>query len=310
MSSSLTIVIPTKNRNKYLKRTINYWSDTNCKIIIADGSSKADENLKKNKKILYFHSNKSIHERIIELIHLVKTKYVLFSGDDEFFSKQNTLKYINFLNKNKQYIACGGNALSFDVIANSCFYKLSYSKKLTKINIDNFSNYSVNYFYSINRTKFWKKNLETAIKIDEKYKIFSIGEMIFEYLMLLDGKVFKFNDIFWYRSMENSPIPASKIKFSIWWEKLKIIEKNNFVFEIFAKKTIIKKTIKIFDKLSYFLKTKKIEKPSLLRRVIFKLFNITYVKMHNKNQILNIIKNNKILINLEELELIENYIAK
>jgi hypothetical protein len=164
--------------------------------------------------------------------------------------------------------------------------------------------------HSINRTKFWKKNLETAIKIDEKYKIFSIGEMIFEYLMLLDGKVFKFDDIFWYRSMENSPIPASKIKFSIWWEKLKIIEKKNFVFELFAKKTIIKKTIKIFDKLSYYLKTRKREKPSLLRRVIFKLFNITYVKMHKKNQILKIIKNNKILINLEELELIENYIAK
>ena len=39
--SDLTVVILTKNREKYLIRNVKYWSNTNAKIVIADGSDKS-----------------------------------------------------------------------------------------------------------------------------------------------------------------------------------------------------------------------------------------------------------------------------
>ena len=36
--NKLTIVIFTYNRHKYLKRTINYWSNYKVKLLILDGS--------------------------------------------------------------------------------------------------------------------------------------------------------------------------------------------------------------------------------------------------------------------------------
>ena len=55
----LTIVIFSYNRHEYLKRTINYWSNYNVKLVILDGSNKElEEDCVKAKNIKYIYNKK------------------------------------------------------------------------------------------------------------------------------------------------------------------------------------------------------------------------------------------------------------
>ena len=53
--SRLTVVIPTFQRQKYLKRICLYWQNTGVKLVIVDGSEKSFE--KELKETLIKYSN-------------------------------------------------------------------------------------------------------------------------------------------------------------------------------------------------------------------------------------------------------------
>ena len=65
--SELAVVIPSRNRQNFLLRSIKFWSKTNATIYIADGSKSSISNniiSSFNNNIKYYHSRLNLSERI------------------------------------------------------------------------------------------------------------------------------------------------------------------------------------------------------------------------------------------------------
>ena len=73
MSEQLTIICPSYNRSYFLKRSINSWSKTNYKVLIADSDEKNND-LKSYDNVSYFYLKKDITERIL-FLDKIETPY-------------------------------------------------------------------------------------------------------------------------------------------------------------------------------------------------------------------------------------------
>ena len=111
---NLTIIIPSFNRPKDLKRQIPFWGSTDASVIILDGSDNPlllDETLPEN--ISYHHLPISLNERIAYSHSLIKTKFVVMLADDEIFLHSALNASIKFLENNPDYSSCKGLCISF-----------------------------------------------------------------------------------------------------------------------------------------------------------------------------------------------------
>ena len=107
------LVIPTKDRNNQLKKTLNQFLSLKVsfkKIIIVDSSNyrnfKKNKIFLKNKKILHVYSQPSISKlRNIGLVKALKIKsadYIFLLDDDITFEKKHSRKLIKKLLKIKE----------------------------------------------------------------------------------------------------------------------------------------------------------------------------------------------------------------
>lgn len=112
MNNLLTIAIPTRNRFAYLKETIESLTEEEgffeIEIIICDNST--DNNtylgMKKYKtyeNIFYAKNDRdlSIDENMIKTAGLVKSKYFLWLGDDDFIRKGFLKEILNIVQQNE-----------------------------------------------------------------------------------------------------------------------------------------------------------------------------------------------------------------
>jgi len=113
----ISIIIPTKNRYVYLKKLINYYADINFEgtLIIIDSSDHEDLvktkiliSQNKNLLINYFVYQSDEIDAKAHIVKNIKTKYVIQSGDDDYYTKAGLNKIIEFLENNKDYIAASG----------------------------------------------------------------------------------------------------------------------------------------------------------------------------------------------------------
>ena len=117
----ISIVIPTRNRPKFLKKTLNNLSKNNFffnEIIIVDASDKSLLFEKNNfpkikKKIKFYKSIPSISfQRNLGLKKVnSSSNYIMFLDDDVNFKKDAFKKMYNFLTKNKHYSGIGFNLI-------------------------------------------------------------------------------------------------------------------------------------------------------------------------------------------------------
>ncbi|MAZ07043.1 MAG: hypothetical protein CMM99_01055 [Rickettsiales bacterium] len=163
---NITIIIPTRNRFDELKRLIFYYKDQKFtgNIFLVDSSQikvfkKTKKFLKnfKDKKIKHFRYVGRPFECTKFVTNKIKTKYVCWSGDDDFYIVNGIKKSIKILERNREIGALNG---------------LSIVTKLTKRNSLNFMSWSIyDNFESSN-----PKSINRLIKILNNYKvpIFSI----------------------------------------------------------------------------------------------------------------------------------------
>jgi glycosyltransferase domain-containing protein len=112
---------------------MEYMNDLSCpyKILIADGGKdKEVENklLDKNNyanldytyiRYPYDHSLSDFYKKFISVINLVKTPYLLFADNDDFFLLDKIPQFINFLNQNADYTACGGSNVHLSLLTSN-----------------------------------------------------------------------------------------------------------------------------------------------------------------------------------------------
>ncbi len=117
----LTILIPTKNRHNHIKKLLKYYNDFNFtgKIFIFDSSDLRIS--KKNFKFVNRQNNRNISiykfkafpfQCFKKFKKLIKTKYVCYSGDDDYFIIEGLEKMLQFLNHSKSAIGVNGTSIT------------------------------------------------------------------------------------------------------------------------------------------------------------------------------------------------------
>lgn len=129
----LTIILTLKDRASFTYRWMEYMNEIRCpyKIIIADGGE--DKNIENQLinninypnleyKYIRYPADKTLsdfYRKFISVINSVKTPYLLFADNDDFFLLDKIPKFINFLNLNADYTACGGSNIHLSLLSDT-----------------------------------------------------------------------------------------------------------------------------------------------------------------------------------------------
>ena len=117
---NLTILVPTLNRLIFVEKLLKYYIDINFTgdIFILDGSDKTQsipikqllKNINKN-NFKYFHGEGWGHEVMKQTYKFVKTKYVIFTGNDDYLLLEGAKNIIEYLEKEREYHSCLGDCM-------------------------------------------------------------------------------------------------------------------------------------------------------------------------------------------------------
>lgn len=304
---NLTIIIPTRNRFEEIKNILKYYKNNifTGKIFIIDSSSLKIFNQTKN-LLKKFKTKNVKHFRFIGrpfectkfFSSKIKTKYVCWSGDDDFYIVEGLKKSIKILDKKKHIDAINGLSL---------VAKIDYSKK---IQIKSWSIYE-----NFNCSN--PKPIDRLIKILNNYRvpIFSVfrSNIFIKIMSLVPGKsnrdlcptriihdeflesllivyfnrIYNFKFPFLIRGFPDKKYARFSSTNLIKNQAYNLKQKKSFLF---LKKTILKLIKKKTDKelFSYqfdnFVKNIKIKKSkNLYLKVIKMQFKKQYTKMITKN---------------------------
>ena len=206
---NLTIIIPTLNRNASLEQVLNHYSKNDCraKLLILDSSQKKikKKNISicaqyRNLKIIYKNSKGKPLEVIKKNKNLVKTKYCVFTGDDDFLIVKNLKKIVLFLEKNNDFVGAHGLSLLFNKFHNTVSTKeyTSVFKSNLKTAFERISsilkNYSVAHF-NVCRSKIFFEAISVVDKKKIPHQAF-YDEIAFSVSLACYGKFHKFNKLF------------------------------------------------------------------------------------------------------------------
>jgi len=227
---NLTLIMPTFNRSKFAKRSMNFWANTNVNLIVLDGSYNP---LQKRflesmpKSIQYLHNNDSWIDRMVAGSKLSKTPYTMLISDDEFYLPTALGAFINELDTNKEIVSIIGIAVAFYPFANKIYYRRIYKAlKDASVYSDDpldrvkyhMAPYRMTSLWGMVRTEIFKTNISVA-KVCSSLPDPSSFELGFEIANSYQGKSKVLPLVSWLRSMENPPNWDPKlIRTHIWWK--------------------------------------------------------------------------------------------
>ena len=167
--SDLTLIIPTRNRQKYALRCMRFWSDFPVAVHVLDGSDNpiADESLSLvHGNVTYHHLPISITERLQRGAALIETGFALLGIDDEFYVPSSLASCVRELSLNPDLVSCIGRCLRFQVLPQGVVawpaytemanYTVSQSDGIERM-IFHMNPYRVSSLYSVMRSAPWKR---------------------------------------------------------------------------------------------------------------------------------------------------------
>jgi glycosyltransferase domain-containing protein len=230
--NKITIVIPTYNRPKYIQRSVRFWSSTGVDLIVVDGSEEQIEQnwSKLGGRIRYFHSPKSIADRLELILGAIDTPFVLMFSDDEFVSISALRKSVDFLLGDAQFGACGGICIRFDLQNGVVVGDQMYPEFKGRIlqhpdpyyrSVQHMLTYVPMCIYSPARTSLWVRVMKACCDARRQLKQMDVFELTFEILMTASSKVLTLPNLYWFRSGENDGVrPEAEVihhDFLRWW---------------------------------------------------------------------------------------------
>lgn len=261
----ITVIILSYNRAKFLSRTVNYYLKQNVKVLVIDGSKKKNS-FRHNRHLNYIHTNKSYYDRLIIAYKNLRTKYYIIANDDEFYFFDAMKKSVNFLDKNKDYIAAIGQTIVFNY-KNGQIYgyrgyeyfndnKFDNNKKIERVkahlNVATSQGYN-----SVARKKILKALSFFLTNYKFKENIYVV-EFLMNLTIIIKGKLKIINNLMWFRSQENNFIKTKswnrKLEHQHFFGSFKHLSRSNKLKQINNFCQIIKHrylTKLILDKMSH-----------------------------------------------------------
>ncbi|HZL11220.1 MAG TPA: TIGR00180 family glycosyltransferase [Prolixibacteraceae bacterium] len=195
---NVTVIIPAHNRPERLRRLLRYYSATNINIIVSDSSKQIFDYDHQSHQIRYFHfPNEQFLRKIANILHLIKTPYVLYCADDDFIVPQAIEKIVDFLEMNPDYNSAQGHYVTFEMKKKGIEFCPGYIRNFDKdINQDlsseritEFRNLYASLLYSVIRSSTFKEMYAKCIDGEKlKFKNLFLAEIYFNFYSLMEGK--------------------------------------------------------------------------------------------------------------------------
>jgi glycosyltransferase domain-containing protein len=221
--ADLTLVIPAYNRPAYLERQINFWSQTDVKLCILDGSRESAPQVlidRMGPNVYYRHLPIGFNERLVMACDLVQTKYVALLGDDELYAPQGLRDCISQLEADKRLVAAVGRSMFFfyrdgEIIAHQTYEKSQNLVNTFGSDMDRLDESLVDItrgpylLYGLFNAEKWK----TAVRISygRKYASGYVYEFAFHLIATLLGPSTMVDSLVWMRSGENPAMSSDAV---------------------------------------------------------------------------------------------------
>jgi hypothetical protein len=240
MKNKLTIVLTLKDRSDFTIRWMQYMNDQDCpyKILIADGG--ADKSIERHLQDSKSYKNLdyeyvrypydiniiNYYKKLNNICEKVKTEYLLLADNDDFYLIDKIPEYINFLDSNPNYVGCRGASALFSLKSkkgetlNACQgdkYVAILLKEKSIEDKDSISRLS-RFFNEIHKYDHWfnwycvirKRSIVKSMNILFKYQYYDIvlNEILFALLILHEGKIKVFRNLFYLRQDGTSQLTA------------------------------------------------------------------------------------------------------
>lgn len=290
----LTVIIPSFNRLKDLKRQIPFWSETDAKVIILDGSKiplKTNDRLPLN--ISYYHLPIPLTQRLVFSNSLIKTKFVIMLCDDEIYLHSSLNASIDFLKKNPDYSSCKGLCIGFR--RNYFSSRLEGVPNYTELHnyvinsddpfervIKHFSPYTVASIYAIHRKEVYDK-FTKILSFERVYSAGASWEIQFSIITAMIGKIKVLDQLMWFRNRENSTLSGNDTVHPwIWIRDQQYSKEIKYFIEDFEKifpnepeiKNCVRKTLEVYS--SGYDKLKKKKLKLFLKKLFFEFWLFMY----------------------------------
>jgi len=233
---NLTILVPTLDRLILVEKLLKYYIDINFTgdIFILDSSDKTQsipikqllKNINKN-NFKYFHVEGWQAEAMKQAYKFIKTKYVIYTGDDDYLLLEGAKNIIEYLEKERKYHSCLGDCMfiSKTQINNELFFSSwEYSALRERIEencedrfLNFLKNYSVNeyaiteketFFNSLSYVpEFKNRNLCPTREIND--------EMLVNAFLTLNTKIKKIKELYLIRTSTAGYVRTPNSKWGI-----------------------------------------------------------------------------------------------
>ena len=204
----LTIIILSKNREKELNQVINYWSKTPCFIVIVHDTKSPLNSSALGPNITYITSEDHILDRLALASNYVFTPYAGICNDDEIFLIDPLVKFISYLEVEKNIDAVGGQVFAYDwagsrLLGNNIYTFLKSFSNVDEIAVNRIKNtleiQNVMDLTLIYRSEKFK-NIVDCCKHFSKFTTPFMYETMFAFFSSYYCRSIRLNDIYWMRN--------------------------------------------------------------------------------------------------------------
>ena len=114
MLDDLTILIPTFERPRHLRRLLSYYESLSVHVLIGDSSLHPFPAGELPSNAMYFHYPEvDFEEKMIQFVANAETTYSVLCPDDDFLTPSGLARCLEFLKENPDYSSAQGRAISF-----------------------------------------------------------------------------------------------------------------------------------------------------------------------------------------------------
>ena len=285
----LTLLLIVKGRYEFSKRWVDYYNKFNLDfpVLIADGSKNNSQKalfVNKNFKYHYFGHDKNLvayRNKIIKSLQKIKTKYVLFAANDDFYIKKGLAKALSFLKRDKTYSAARGRIHKFQLYSkNEIYGKLVTRGNLyNKNSINNLKPNDRILEYFLKSNGIWHDIVKTKVVLNawRNSKKYSFTDIMFHDLytflfLAYSGKCKRANYLFMLNQIHSDRLGTNKIYSNI--ELIKSKLKNS------------KEKVKLFNSIFDLTRLKSIKKDKIFKKKFLESYydklNTRYIKHQKK----------------------------
>lgn len=259
--AALSLVIPTYNRQDYALRAMHYWSRLPVKVHVWDGSAQplpASSLSSFGDNVRYHHRPVGFYQRLKEAVAEIDTPFCILAGDDEFYLPSGLERAIDELERDKELIACAGQAVGFwrqtgqlrcrRLYPELAGRRLVGGDRFTRMH-DHMTRYTPSTIYAVARTSAWKQVM--TLMLEREFPVYALGELQFEIAMAFLGKSRNLDMLFWLRSLENEGTRGTDISlepertFEGWWRNECNAGEVDALLEIMARGLVSETTDKL-----------------------------------------------------------------